>query len=371
MANVNRYLHIIENLNDVIWTIDINTSRFTYVSASVTPLLGYSVEEAMEGVFDENPNNNKSYKDTQQLIRLEIQKLFNSGKEYSDMQFEYQMPNKKGVQIWVETEIRILKEDGYPKEILGITRNIEDRKKSASLLQKYSKELERLNYEKDRFIKILAHDLRSPFNSMLGFSNNLLETFKESSKEETEQKLKLINDKLFSTFQLLEDLLIWTKFQSDNRSSTLENVSVAELCNDIIRYVALNFKNISVSYFESEKIVIRTEIKTLKAIVRNLISNAIKYTNINGSVKVYAYKSSENVIITVSDNGIGMTEKQIENLWQKSKSTAGTQGEKGFGFGLVFCKELTEKLGGKIWVESKPGKGSSFKISLPLNSNLT
>lgn len=84
-------------------------------------------------------------------------------------------------------------------------------------------------------------------------------------------------------------------------------------------------------------------------------------------MKVFAVKSSDDVTITVSDNGIGMTEEQIENLWQRSKSTVGTQGEKGFGLGLVFCKELVKKLEGKIWVESKLGEGSSFKISLPNN----
>lgn len=235
MVNENKFLHIIENFNDVIWTIDIKTSRFTYVSNAVTKLLGYTVEEALEGVFDKHPNNNETYKTTQLKIITEIEKLITSGEDYSDMQFEYQMPNKSGAQVWVETEIRILKEDGYPKEILGITRNIEERKKITSLLKNYTKELERLNSEKDQFIKILAHDLRSPFNSMLGFSNHLLETFKETSKEEAEQKLRLINEKILSTFQLLEDLLIWTKHQSSKILSTFENVYIEDVCNDIIK----------------------------------------------------------------------------------------------------------------------------------------
>jgi len=369
MVDKDKFLHIIENFNDVIWTIDIKTSRFTYISGAVTKLLEYSVEEALAGVFDNHPNNNESYKATQLQIITEIEKLINSGKEYSDMKFEYQMPNKTGVQIWVETEIRILKEDGFPKEILGITRNIEERKKNDFLLQNYAKELERLNSGKDQFIKILAHDLRSPFNSMLGFSNNLLETFKEASKEELERKLKLINAQIFDSFQMLEDLLIWTKHKSAEKLSSFEDVYIADVSNDIIKYLASNFKNISVSYFESEKIVIRTDVYYLKAILRNLISNAIKYTNINGRILVSAIKSSGYVTINVLDNGIGMTEEQIENIWQNSKSAVGTNGEKGFGLGLVFCKELAEKLGGKLCVESKLGKGSNFKIRLPINNN--
>lgn len=368
MDDENKFSHIIENFKDVIWTIDIKTSRFTYISTAVTKLFGYSVEEALEGAFDRHPNNNDSYRKTQLLIITEIEKLINSGKEYSDMHFEYQMPNKVGVQIWVETEIRILNENGYPKEILGITRNIENRKKTDFLLQGYSKELEKLNYEKDQFIRILAHDLRSPFNTMLGFSENLLETLKETNIEEVETKLKLINEKLNSTFQMLEDLLVFSRHQAVDIQTMQENISITEICYDVIKHVSSNFKNISINYFESEKIMLQTDANILKVVLRNLISNAIKFTNTNGSVKVLAVNSPENVTITVSDNGIGMTEKQVENIWQNSKSTTGTQGEKGFGLGLIFCKELTEKLGGELSVESKLGIGSSFKISLPINN---
>jgi len=368
MDDENKFSHIIENFNDVIWTIDIKTSRFTYISAAVTKLFGYSVEEALEGAFDRHPNNNDSYRKTQLLIITEIEKLINSGKEYSDLYFEYQMPNKVGVQIWVETEIRILNENGYPKEIVGITRNIENRKKTEFLLQNYSKELEKLNYEKDQFIRILAHDLRSPFNTMLGFSENLLETLKETNIEEVETKLKLINEKLNSTFQMLEDLLVFSRRQAVDIQAIQKNVSITEICNDVIKHVSSNFKNISINYFESEKIMLKTDANILKVVLRNLISNAIKFTNTNGSVNVLAVNSPKNVTITVSDNGTGMTEEQVENIWQNSKSTTGTQGEKGFGLGLIFCKELIEKLGGEISVESKLGIGSSFKISLPINN---
>ncbi|WP_346856814.1 PAS domain-containing sensor histidine kinase [uncultured Draconibacterium sp.] len=368
MLSEKKFLHIIENLNDIIWTIDIISSRFTYVSPSVTQL-GYLIEEAMEGAFDKHPNNNTSYKKTQLQIQDEIKRLITSDEEYSDMRFEYQMPNKAGTQIWVETEIRILKEDGYPKEILGITRNIEDRKKNDLIIENYARELERLNYEKDQFIKILAHDLLSPFNTMLGFSNHILETFKETGKEDLEPQLKLINHKLLSTFQMLEDLLVWVKNSSSEIFSTFEDVPLNKLCNTIIKNVASNFKNISVVYIESENIILKTNTNILKVILRNFISNAIKFTDINGSIEVLASKSPENVTITVSDNGIGMTDEQIENIWQKSESCNGTKGETGFGLGLVFCKELIEKLGGKIWAESELGKGSKFNISLPNNTN--
>ena len=366
MSDKSKLLHIIENLNDVIWTIDINTSRFTYVSPSVTQLLGYSVKEALEGIFDNNPNNNESYRTTQKKIQTELGELIHSGREYSDMRFEYQMPNKKGMQVWVETEIRILKEDGSPKEILGITRNIEERKKIETLLQDYTTKLEKINDEKDLFIKILAHDLRSPFNALLGFSNYLLETLNEISLNKIEEKLKLINQKLYGTFHLLEDLLVWARFQSGSLPSTPEDISFAELCEDILSSITSNSKNIQINYFESEKITLHTDVNILKAILRNLISNAIKFSNEKGVIKIYAIKSPENITITVADNGVGLTDEQIDNIWQKIETTKGTRGEKGFGLGLVVCNELVEKLGGKIDIASKPGEGSKFIISLPV-----
>ncbi|QGY44971.1 PAS domain S-box protein [Maribellus comscasis] len=365
MTRQNKFLHIIENFNDVIWTIDIKTGRFTYVSPSVTKLFGYTLDEALEGVFDANPNNNESYKATQQKILLEIEKLVYSGREYSDMQFEYQMPDKSGIQIWVETEVRILKEDGQPKEILGITRNIEERKRVDSILKNYANELEKLNTQKDLFLKVLAHDLRSPFHSLLGFSNHIIETFDESNPDETKEKLKLLNQNIYSTFHLLEDLLLWTKNQSGKLVSVYKNISFNDLCEDVLENVNSDSKSIQIKYFESEKIVLRTDITMLKVILRNLVENAVKFSHDGGIIKIYAIQTNENVTISVADYGVGMTEKQVDNLWQNPNSSAGTKGEKGFGLGLTFCKELVERLGGKIWVESALGKGSNFRFSLP------
>lgn len=369
MSDDNKFLHIIANLTDVIWTKDLYTNKYTYVSPTVTSLLGYSVEEAMNEVFDNDSNHNESYWTTRNEIIKEIERLITTNEDYSDMKFEYQMANKEGVQIWLETEIRILKENGCPKELLGITRDIENRKKKDLQLENYAKELEKLNFEKDQFIKILAHDLLSPFNSMLGFSSNILETFKESSIEDLETQFRLVNKKIESTYYMLEDLLIWAKNSTSKTFSTFEKVHLNEVCNNIIKSMASNFKNISVVYFESEKIILQTDGNILKVILRNLISNATKFTDTNGEIRVFATKTTEYVTITVSDNGIGMTEEQTESLWQKSKSTIGTNGEKGFGLGLIFCKELVEKLGGNILVESELGKGSSFKISLPITHN--
>ncbi|MCG6191248.1 sensor histidine kinase [Maribellus maritimus] len=99
--------------------------------------------------------------------------------------------------------------------------------------------------------------------------------------------------------------------------------------------------------------------------MRNLVANAVKFSYDGGIIKIYAIQTNENVTISVADNGVGMTEKQVDNLWKNPNSSAGTKGEKGFGLGLTFCKELVERLGGKIWVESTLGKGSNFKFSLP------
>lgn len=353
---------ITENLEDVIWITDIESKKITYVSPSIEKLLGYSVEEALDVPFNKDPKVNESYLSTQQ----EINKIINSGDNNVNRRFEYQIPNKKGVQVWVETIVRIISENNKPKELLGITRNIEERKKVSIKLQKYSDKLEKLTYEKDRFIQILAHDLRSPFNSLLGISNILLENINKYDSEKIERLSKLINQKLYETFSLLEDLLIWS--QSGKLLSDSKSIVLSDIYLEIYAQVKSNIKNIKINYFETEKIEFETDARLLKVILRNFISNAIKFTNINGQINVIAEKKSDQIIITVSDNGIGMDDLQKSKLWGKSNltTTIGTNKEQGTGLGLSFCKELIEKLGGTIWVKSEKGKGTDFKFSLPI-----
>ncbi|MBN2890360.1 MAG: PAS domain-containing protein, partial [Bacteroidales bacterium] len=250
-------------------------------------------------------------------------------------------------------------------------------RKAEQKLKDKELELLKLNTDKDRFIKILAHDLKNPFNSLLGFSDLLLKNLhKYDNIHKIEKQVKAINTVTHQTYQLLEQILLWAKSQSGKLILDIQKFDYLKTTNELIQTIEnqANEKNIKINCFETEKTIVSADLNMYKTVMRNLILNAIKFTHKNGQINIYAEKNHENTIITVSDNGIGINENAIPKLWEFSNnySTEGTNNEKGTGFGLTLCKELIEKHGGQIWVESEIGKGSDFKFTLPLiNANKT
>ncbi len=230
-------------------------------------------------------------------------------------------------------------------------------------------ELRKVNANKDRFINILAHDLRNPFNNLLGFSNMLIENFVEYDKSKIEEILGIINYTTHKTFNLLEDLLLWSKAQAGMLSFQPQKYMFIDIYNEVLELMQsiANKKNITIRYTEKERIEIFADNSMFKTILRNLISNAIKYSNTNGKINIYTEKDKDYVIITISDNGVGIEQENIPKLFEFSSqyTTQGTDGESGTGFGLTLCKDFVENHGGKIWVESEIGKGSNFIFTIP------
>jgi len=255
----------------------------------------------------------------------------------------------------------------------AVVEDITERKKAEIQLQNYSLELKKLNTDKDLFIKILAHDLKSPFNSILGFSDLLIKNMDKYDKEKIQTQLKIINQTVRKTYYLLEDILQWTNSQSGKLPFIPQLIKLDEFCNEQIEHIKshADTKQITVNYFEEVNIQVYADVNMLKTILRNLMLNAVKFTNSSGQISVYAEKNDTYAIITISDTGIGISEKNIAKLWNVTEryTTAGTSGETGTGFGLLLCKEFVEKHGGQIWVESELGKGSNFKFTVPLSND--
>jgi signal transduction histidine kinase len=232
-------------------------------------------------------------------------------------------------------------------------------------------QLLQLNSDKDLFLSVLAHDLRGPFNALLGLSDLLIENIREYDIDEIESLLKNIKNSAQNTYALLEDILRWTKAQSGNILFKPQNLKLNDICNNILETLnpSANAKKIIIYHITADKIKVFADIDMLKTVMRNLVSNAIKFNTSGGFINISAVENSENVTITVSDNGIGISPDKLTKLFNISHiktSTIGTAQETGTGFGLLLCKEFVEKHGGKIWVESKCGKGSDFKFTLPL-----
>ena len=233
------------------------------------------------------------------------------------------------------------------------------------------KEIELVNKEKDKFFSIIAHDLRSPFNAIVGFSQLLLEQVNNRDFDGIEQYAGIILRSAELALGLQNNLMEWAQSQTGRiefnpiRFETDKLINeVALLFTDIAsqKSIALNLEMVQPSSVFADKSMIGT-------VLRNLISNAIKYTKPGGSITITSYLHDNGVRIAVSDTGIGIPQIAIDNLFRidKNQSTPGTQDELGTGLGLILCKEFVEKHGGQIEVESEINKGTTFLVSLPQN----
>ena len=234
-------------------------------------------------------------------------------------------------------------------------------------------ELYKLNASKDKFFSIIAHDLKNPFQTIIGFSEMQKEEIKSGDQGAIEEYAGLINTSAVQTFRLLENLLEWANSQSGKILFNPVSINLMELLNEEFNMLndMAKGKNIELKSSFTDNLTIIADKNMIKTILRNLISNAIKFTHKNGTVEVKAMIENQNVEISVSDSGIGMKEEIIAKLFRidANLSTRGTENEKGTGLGLFLCKEFVEKHNGKIWVESESGKGSTFKFYIPLDIN--
>jgi signal transduction histidine kinase len=225
------------------------------------------------------------------------------------------------------------------------------------------------NADKDQFMSILAHDLKGPFNALLGLSELLAENIRNYDTDTIETIVNQINSSAKNSYNLLEDLLTWARLHSGRMPFEPQNLNFSSICRNVIENLKqnANSKNISVSYVSSEDIIISADLFMINTVLRNLLSNAIKFTNMGGKVKISAKQTELEITISVSDNGIGISREEQKKLFDISRihTTKGTSNESGTGLGLLLCKEFVEKHKGKIQVESERGKGSNFKITLP------
>jgi len=237
-------------------------------------------------------------------------------------------------------------------------------------LEQANNELKELNISKDRFISILAHDLRNPFSSILGFLSLLIKNIRKYSIAKIESQILMVNTSAQNTYNLLEDILTWAMAQSGKIPYNPQKQSFENVFNIVYENLKLsaNNKNITINYFAEHEITIFADFDMIKTVLLNLISNAIKYTNYGGLINIYAEQNHLKATITVSDNGTGISPNILTKLFDISQiiTTEGTANEKGTGLGLLLCKEFVEKNGGTIWVESELGKGSDFKFTIPL-----
>jgi signal transduction histidine kinase len=257
----------------------------------------------------------------------------------------------------------------------GTLDDITVRKQIEEDIKSKNAELQKLNADKDYFMSILAHDLKTPFNSILGFLDLLVNDFHAYELNEIERQIKFVNNSAIRAYHLLEDILLWAMSQSGKIPFEPKEFNFKNCCEKVVEMLKPNADNkgITINCVEAEKINVFADTNMLNTILRNIISNATKFTGNGGIIQIKAEQNNSEVTISVSDNGTGISPEILSNLFDITKmhSSKGTANEKGTGLGLLLCKTFVEKHNGKIWVESELGKGSVFKFTIPLNTELS
>jgi len=266
-------------------------------------------------------------------------------------------------------------DSGKPLHMIGTNWDITDQKKTEEEIKYQNEELQKLNATKDKFFSIIGHDLKSPFNTIVGFSELLVEQVKEKDYEGIEKYAGIIRQSSMRALNLLMNLMEWARSQTGRMDFNPEYFELVDMINETaLLFTDLTHqKSISFRLKLPSHAAVYADKAMISTVLRNLISNAIKFTMPGGELIVAADVKPNEVTISVKDTGVGIPKNLIDNLFRidENFSTPGTQNEKGTGLGLILCKEFAEKHGGKIQVESEVGKGTAFYFTIPCNCELS
>jgi len=323
----------------------------------VETTLGYTAEEF------------KNFENALQLVMKdadERQKALNNFRQKPGNFNEYHLTTKNGnerIQYWATFSL-------FEDKTIIFGYDLTELKETQAKLQEREKELKKLNATKDRFFSIIAHDLKNPLNALNGFASLLKEEYDEYDEEERNEIIQNIIISTENMSKLLQNLLEWSRSQMGRLSVNPEQFHPSEVINENISLLNTQAekKKINLSYQKTGDIQeVYADKKMISTVIRNLISNAIKFTYPNGNVTVRATQQKDQCLIEIEDTGTGMTEEEKEkifNLGEKFNKT-GTSNEKGTGLGLILAQEFIEKNKGTLQLSSKPDKGSTFWFTLP------
>lgn len=227
-------------------------------------------------------------------------------------------------------------------------------------------------HEKDKFFTIIAHDLRNPFIGISSLSQIMVEQLGSLQLDEMEEYAREIHHASTNAFNLLKNLLSWAKSQTGRMDFVPQHLDVQELITETISFIqeAAILKSIEIESQIAEGLSVFADKEMVATVMRNLVSNAVKFTRAGGKVLIRCERLDQHIRISVVDNGIGMTSKMVEEIFRidVSNGRKGTNGEPSSGIGLLLCKEFTERNGGTITVESQPDQGSTFNITLSVSN---
>lgn len=335
-----------------------------YVNPKFTEITGYKFDEAV----GKNPNILKT-EHTKSEDYQELWKTILQGKTWTG---EFLNKRKNGEHYWELASISpIIDDNGNTIKYVAVKEDITKRKNTQEALKHSEKELSQANATKNVFFSIIAHDLKGPIGNFTQLLNLFKENFNDISNEERLDYINILSGLSIKTNHLLDDLLLWAKIQMNTIEFVVDSVNLKSLVRNSIGIVEEKAREKKIILLtQIDDVFVNVNESSIKTIIRNLLSNAIKFSHKNNQliVKSRLIKKDNIVEIAIKDQGVGISKESLNHLFkiESSFSTYGTEMEKGSGLGLILCKELVEKNGGKIWVESEENVGSTFFFTLPL-----
>lgn len=368
-----KYRLLAENTTDVIWVLNFDQQKYLYVSPSVFNITGFTSEEVIHHSLEDSLTPS-SLSFIMEVLPMRIQEFKETGERipFSD---EVEQYCKDGSTIWIEANTVFQWNPNGTVNILGVSRNIDKRKKAEIEKDEFYSELQLLNRTKDKFFSIIAHDLKGPIGGMNTFAGMILEDLDTRPLKRTKNDLSILFQSSGEVFILLENLLTWARSQTGEIAFFPEDISLYRSIESSIASASFSIQNksITLNNFVDPNAMVYADEKMLDTIFRNFISNAIKYSHPGGEIRISSESIGHDIQICIADFGTGITEEIRKNLFRidaKQSSMPGTLGERGTALGLILCKEFIEKHGGNIRVESEIGKGSQFYFTLPKESSV-
>jgi len=271
-----------------------------------------------------------------------------------------------GTEISIEIRTKMMPNGTYQSIFRDITR----RKRAIAEMKRKNSELQQINAEKDKYFSIIAHDLRNPLSGFLGLTELMSKGLHRMTLKEINEITVLMSKSATNLFRLLSNLLEWSRMQRGLIKSSPSSILLMQEISESLEIIVegANYKNIKIQYDIPADLKVFSDINMLNAILRNLVSNAVKFTPKGGDISISAGIVDKNLVrISIKDTGIGMNKQLIDNLFRLDLNTnrKGTDGELSSGLGLMICRDFIQIQGGNLWAESKEGIGSTFHFTLP------
>lgn len=266
-------------------------------------------------------------------------------------------------------QLTAIVEEEHDENCLLTVLDISDRKKAELELEEVAKRMKIMNSQKDMFFSIIAHDLKNPFNSIIGYSELLLMDIRNKEYETAEEHSEIILSSSIRAMDLLGNLMDWARSQTGRIIYNPTQISLSDVVNEVVDLFdqIARQKEITIIKEIPAEIEISADKDMIATVVRNLVSNAVKFTRPGGEITIFTKETPDSFTLCVKDFGVGIAQKALEKLFKfdANYTTLGTKNEKGSGLGLVLCKEFIDKHNGRIWAETEKDFGSTFYVEFP------